>query len=319
MSLNGLILIDKKEGMTSHDVVFSLRKILKDKQVGHIGTLDPMAEGLLVCLVGESVKLSDYLMGSDKTYRLTLKLGLDTDTWDITGKTLNTSDNVVTGSAIEAAIFSLMGDQKLSIPMYSAKKVDGKKLYEVARKSSAILAPLPSQESDSFRTTGAEFEGPAKEMKFWDLKMASIRYPYVSLEFQCSKGSFVRSWVYALGKKLGVGAALSKLERLAIGEYSLENATTLEKLKTIPDKMQIQTAPYYLNPWVALKKRTILELEITERDKLKNGLISYLLANRIGEKGLKGAIFCFFNQQLVGILSVTEVIEVKRIFINSQG
>ncbi len=316
MILNGLILIDKKEGMTSHDVVFSLRKIIKDKQVGHIGTLDPMAEGLLVCLVGESVKLSDYLMGSDKTYRLTLKLGVETDTWDVTGKILKTSEKVISEPAIEAAILSLMGDQNLPIPMYSAKKVDGKKLYEVARKSSANLAPLPSPESDSSVTTGEEFEGPAKEMKFWDLKPTSIQYPYVSLEFQCSKGSFVRSWVYALGKKLGVGAALSKLERLAIGEYSLEKATTLEKLKTLPDKMQIQSAPYYLNPWDALKNRTILELEGTERDKLKNGLVSYLLANRISEKGLKGAVFCFFNEQLVGILSVTEVIEVKRIFMN---
>ena len=319
MSLNGLILIDKKEGMTSHDVVFSLRKIIKDKQVGHIGTLDPMAEGLLVCLVGESVKLSDYLMGSNKTYRLTFKLGVETDTWDITGQVLKTTAQVVDSNVIRSAIELLMGNQVLAIPMYSAKKVDGKKLYEVARKSSANLAPMSEQTKENSEFVGVEFEGPAKDMKFWDLKIAFIEYPYVSLEFQCSKGSFVRSWVYTLGKRLGVGAALSKLQRLAIGEFSLEKATTLENLKALPDHAQIYKASYYLSPWVALKKRTIIELEIAERDKLKNGLVSYLLANRISEKHLKGAVFCFFNEQLIGILNVTEVIEVKRIFMNSEG
>lgn len=311
--LNGLVLINKEAGMTSHDVVFSLRKIIKDKQVGHIGTLDPMAEGLLVCLVGESVKLSDYLMGSDKKYRLTLKLGVETDTWDITGNVLKTVDKDVSTESIREAILNLSGQQSLPIPMYSAKKVDGKKLYEVARKTSAHLSEAKITDA----VDNDSFAGPEKEMNFWDIQITEINFPYVSVEFQVSKGTFVRSWVYCLGRQLGVGAAMTKLERLSIGEYQLTNATTLERLRSIADMALIPNEPFFLNPWQSLQNRTILELDEIERDKLKTGLVSYALSNRIQGLGLKGFVFCFHRTHLIGILAISEVIEVKRIFVNS--
>ncbi len=311
--LNGLVLINKEPGMTSHDVVFSLRKIIKDKQVGHIGTLDPMAEGLLVCLVGESVKLSDYLMGSDKKYRLTLALGVETDTWDITGKVLKTVDKVISESEIKDAIMKLSGDQNLPIPMYSAKKVDGKKLYEIARqesKNTIVENAKNSQNNDSFA-------GPEKEMKFWDLKISEINFPHVSLEFWVSKGSFVRSWVYSLGRALGTGAAMTKLVRLAIGNYSVDNAISLTQLRAVKEMSQIRNEFYFLDPWNALRNSTVVELEVLEADRLKTGLVSYNLLNRIRALDLQGIVFCFFNKDLVGILSVSEVVEVKRVFVNS--
>lgn len=297
---NGLFLINKEQGVTSHDVVFSLRKILKDKQIGHIGTLDPMATGLLVCLVGESVKLSDYLMGSDKKYGLTLKLGIETDSWDITGNVLKTSDEIVSERQIESAIQKFSGNQNLSIPMFSAKKINGQKLYEIARKDNDMES----------------FEGPLKEMKFWDLKIHEIKFPLVRLEFWCSKGAFVRSWAYSLGKKLGVGAVLAQLERQAIGEYSLGSATTLNQLRSM-DLDKVKDAGFFLNGWQALQTRSVLELEALENEQLKSGLVSYRLSNRIRELGLMNHVFCFFNKQLVGILWVSDVIEVKRVFVNS--
>lgn len=299
--LNGLLLINKETGVTSHDIVFSLRKAVKDKQIGHIGTLDPLADGLLVCLVGESVKLSDYLMGSDKKYQLTLKLGIETDSWDATGNTLKTSDLIVDEEALKSTIMSFSGKQNLPIPLYSAKKVNGQKLYEVARKDKTI----------------ENFEGPLKEMEFWDLKILDIQYPFVTIEFWCSKGSFVRSWIYILGKKLGVGAMMTALRRLAIGNYALESATTVAELRANSNSDTIFESPFYLTPWQALRGKACFELTSSQMERLRNGLVSYDLSNRIAELGVVGEVFCFFNQSLISILCVSDVIEVKRVFANS--
>lgn len=298
--LNGILLINKESGVTSHDVVFSLRKIVKDKQVGHIGTLDPLADGLLVCLVGESVKLSDYLMGSDKKYRLTLKLGVETDSWDSTGNILKTFDAAVDKETLESSIHALSGDQNLPIPMYSAKKVNGQKLYEIARNDKTI----------------ENFEGPLKEMKFWAVEILNIQMPFVTVEFRCSKGSFVRSWIHILGKQLGTGAIMTALKRLAIGEYTLENSATLGQLRE-KNLESIRESSSYLTQWNGLQGRTLIELTSMQMEKLKNGLVSYDLSDRIAVLGATGNIFCFFQTQLIGILHVSDVIEVKRIFVNS--
>lgn len=298
--LNGLILIRKESGMTSHDVVFSLRKIIKDKQVGHIGTLDPLAEGLLVCLVGESVKLSDYLMGANKKYNLTLKLGEETDTWDTTGKILSTSSEAVSEDKIRNAISELTGELNLPVPMYSAKKVAGKKLYEIARASEDLKS----------------YEGPPRAMKFWNIRVLEVKFPYVEVEFECSKGSFVRSWVYTLGRNLGVGATMARLSRLSIAEFDLSNAATLSQLKEINDIEVIKKSTFFLTPWQALQSRSLLPIAGLELERLKSGLVSYTLSDRILKQGLKDFVFCFSETQLVGILFVSEDIEVKRIFLN---
>tara|TARA_B110001454_G_C12723278_1_gene436224 strand:- start:21322 stop:22254 length:933 start_codon:yes stop_codon:yes gene_type:complete len=300
--LNGIFLINKETGVTSHDVVFSLRKILKDKQVGHIGTLDPLADGLLVCLVGESVKLSDYLMGSDKRYQLTFKLGLETDTWDITGKTLHTFEKKVSEDVLKNAILDFTGSHTLPIPMYSAKKVNGQKLYDIARDDQTI----------------ENFEGPPKEMKFWDVKILTIKDQSATVEFWCSKGSFVRSWIYCLGKKLGTGATMTDLRRLDIGRYSLEKALTLDQLRNEMKTEDVLTKPYFLTPWQALQGYEILQLDAAEAGKLKSGLVSYALADRISKLAYnEGDLFCFLDQQLVGILNLSDKVSVRRVFVNS--
>lgn len=297
--LNGLLLINKPKGVTSHDVVFSLRKIVKDKQVGHIGTLDPLAEGLLVCLVGESVKLSDYLMGSDKRYRLTLKLGVETDTWDITGKVLQTSDKIVADDIVKKAILDFSGEQNLPIPMYSAKKVNGQKLYEIARKDDAIQ----------------DFEGPPKDMKFWDIKIIDLQWPTVTVEFWCSKGSFVRSWIHCIGKKMKTGATMTELSRLDIGRYSLNKAITLDQLRDQVKMEESVLKPYFLTPWQALQGYEILKLDAQETSKLRSGLVSYALTERILKLNYKGDLFCFLETELIAILYVAEKISVRRVFI----
>lgn len=285
--------------MTSHDVVFALRKIVKDKQVGHIGTLDPLADGLLVCLVGESVKLSDYLMASNKRYQLTFKLGVETDTWDSTGKVLKTSQVKIDEATLNKAILEFSGEQVLPIPMYSAKKVKGQKLYDIARAD----------------VTLENFEGPLKEMKFWEVKILNINLPEVTVEFWCSKGSFVRSWIYCLGKKMGYGATMTQLRRLNIGNYSLQDAITLEELRqtTLPyrgDKV------FFVEPWQALQNYQTIDLEESEAIKLKSGLVSYALVDRVSKLNLSGHVFCFLNNSLVAILSVDRSIIPVKISLN---
>ncbi len=303
--LNGIFLIHKETGVTSHDVVFSLRKIVKDKQVGHIGTLDPLADGLLVCLVGEAVKLSDYLMGSDKRYQLTLKLGVETDTWDITGKVLKTSDKTVDVDTVNKAVLQFSGKQVLPIPMYSAKKINGQKLYDIARNDDSM----------------ENFEGPLKDMNFWDVKILNINLPEVTVEFWCSKGSFVRSWIHCLGKTLGVGATMVQLRRLDIGSYSLSKAISLDELRqTVP--VDVQGKSFFLTSWQALENYQTLALDATEANKLRSGLVSYSLSDRILKLNTTGFLFCFLETHLVAILNVDSSfipakISVNRVFVAS--
>lgn len=216
MKLHGLFLINKPADVTSHDVVYRLRRILGTKEVGHAGTLDPMATGLMVALVGEGTKLSQYLLEKEKSYLLNGRLGYETDTLDRTGQI--TSEKFPEAEVlaqnpekIRESIASLEGEFILPIPMYSAKKVDGKKLYEFAREGVAI-------------------ECPQKVMKFWDVQIHNVSGTNFEVSLTCSKGSFIRSWVKLLGEKLGCGATLEALERTASFPFSLEDSISLEKL-----------------------------------------------------------------------------------------
>ena len=210
--VDGLLLVDKPEGLTSHDVVAKVRKILSTKSVGHTGTLDPMASGLMVMLVGEATKLSDYLLKGDKGYKLSAQLGVTTDTLDVTGEKLSEKNVDVSRAVIEKSVWSLEGEHQLPIPMFSAKKINGKKLYELAR-------------------AGEVVDLPKKRMKFYDFHSVQIEPASVSLELKCSKGSFIRSWASQLGVDLGVGAALSSLRRVYSAPFTLDCAITLDELR----------------------------------------------------------------------------------------
>ncbi len=208
--MNGLLLVNKPSGMTSHDVVSRVRRLLKTKEVGHSGTLDPLATGLMVLLIGEATKLSSFVTEGDKSYLVGIKLGTVTDTLDVTGnvleeKKVNSTPNEVLNAAIQ-----LIGEFNLEIPLYSAKKIDGKKLFEYAR-------------------DGQSVELPKKTMKFWDVQPISENHFHLN----CSKGSFIRSWVKMLGDTLGCGAVMSSLNRTGSHHFKVTDALTLEQLEEL--------------------------------------------------------------------------------------
>jgi tRNA pseudouridine55 synthase len=252
--LNGLLLINKPEGLTSHDVVSRVRRILQTKEVGHSGTLDPMASGLMVLLIGEATKLSSFVTDGDKTYRLGLKLGVTTDTLDITGQVLSEKAVTQATEQINDHAFQLQGEMLLPIPMYSAKKIDGKKLYEYARED-------------------VQIEQPQKMMKFWDLQ-SHVTDQKVEFTVSCSKGSFIRSWGQLLGEKLGCGAALSSLVRTKSHFYHLEDAVTLEHLETLTAEQKAKRLVPLDEALVGVKR---IRIKGQDAVLMKNGQISHQL------------------------------------------
>lgn len=211
---DGVLLINKACGPTSHDVVAQARRKFKIKEIGHGGTLDPMAGGLLVLLLGQATKLSSYILGSNKSYVLGASLGIVTDTLDLTGQVKKESPHRPNESEVYEVARSLQGKFQWPIPHYSAAKVGGEKLYERARR-------------------GEEIEAPTKLMDFWGVEEESQPKEAVGDYFfslSCSKGSFIRSWVSELGERLGCGATLSFLQRTSSGDFRLDQSLRLEQI-----------------------------------------------------------------------------------------
>lgn len=264
--LNGLLLIDKPDGLTSHDVVSRVRRILGLRAVGHSGTLDPIATGLLVMLLGEATKISDYVLNGEKGYQVKIRLGISTDTLDRAGKVTEEKPINVTTEQVETAVRGLIGVLQLQIPAFSAAKVDGKKLYEYARKEQ-------------------EIELPIREMDFRTLKLESVDLPYVTVSMTCSKGSFVRAWVSKLGEVLGCGAHVAELRRTISEPYRVETAISLEKLEEIWKAREARDG-YLLGPaWIPLKDTipTFRSLRIDGQDEvlMRNGQISHKIQARL--------------------------------------
>lgn len=209
---NGLLLIDKPQDLTSHDVVARVRKILGQKSVGHTGTLDPLATGLMVMVLGEATKLSDYLTAANKSYSQKIRLGITTDTLDRTGTVLREVDGNVPADKLKSAVGELEGEFQWQIPLYSAAKVDGKRMCDYGRDGEEVARPL-------------------KSMKFWDVKILELGSDRLEVELACSKGSFIRSWTSQLGENLGVGAVVEELRRITVGVWNVNQALTLEELE----------------------------------------------------------------------------------------
>ncbi|MGZ3691034.1 MAG: tRNA pseudouridine(55) synthase TruB [Pseudobdellovibrio sp.] len=253
--MNGLLLINKASGLTSHDVVSRVRRILKTKEVGHSGTLDPLATGLMVLLIGEATKLSAFVTEGNKSYEVGVKLGVTTDTLDITGQVLSEKQISQTTPQILEAALALHGEMNLPIPMFSAKKIDGKKLYEYAREGEVILPP-------------------SKLMTFWDVKHTQD----LNFHLHCSKGSFIRSWVSLLGEKLGCGAAMKSLNRTSSHTFSLTEAVTLEEL----EQMDAEKHGRILVPLdQALKGVKSIRIKGQDAVLMKNGQISHSLRTQL--------------------------------------
>ncbi|EKS4344758.1 tRNA pseudouridine(55) synthase TruB [Clostridium sporogenes] len=209
--MDGVINVLKPKGITSFDVVRDIRKIAKIKKVGHTGTLDPLASGVLPVCIGKATKIVDYIMEGTKTYRVEMKLGTTTDTYDREGTVLEEKEVSVSPTEVEKAIEKYKGDIKQVPPMYSALKVNGRKLYDLARK-------------------GIEVEREARKIQIHDICILSIDIPYIIFDVKCSKGTYIRSLCFDIGNDLGSGAVMWNLERLEASPFNIKEAIKLEDL-----------------------------------------------------------------------------------------
>lgn len=208
----GVLLVDKPQGITSHDVVDKVRWLYQTRRVGHAGTLDPMATGLLIILVGKATKASQYLMSQEKEYLGEATLGVVTDSQDADGATVETNPvPAFTREDLTAAMNAMLGDQQQIPPMHSAKKIGGKKLYELARQ-------------------GVEVEREPRFIRIEAFELLSWESPRLNFRVHCTKGTYVRTIAYDLGRKLGPGAHLTMLRRTLSGSLKIDHAKTLMAL-----------------------------------------------------------------------------------------
>lgn len=221
--INGIIIIDKEPGFTSHDVVAKMRGICGQKKIGHTGTLDPEATGVLPVCLGNGTKLCDMLTDKEKEYVTELLLGVETDTQDITGQILAKHPVEVSEEEVRRVCESFVGDYQQVPPMYSALKVNGKKLYELAR-------------------AGKEVERKARPVKILELEVLECRLPVVKMRVLCSKGTYIRTLCADIGEKLGCGGTMQSLRRTGVGRFRQEAAVTLGQLQQMKDEGRLEEA-----------------------------------------------------------------------------
>lgn len=212
--INGVINVYKEKGYTSHDVVARLRGILKQKKIGHTGTLDPQAEGVLPVCLGNGTKLCDMLTEKRKEYIAEFLFGVTTDTQDLTGTVLSRRQAELTCEEAERAVKSFLGEYDQIPPMYSACKVNGKRLYELARE-------------------GKEVERKARRVTIYELEILSMNLPEVKIRVVCSKGTYIRTLCHDIGEKLGCGAAMKTLLRTRVERFSLAEAKKLSEIEVL--------------------------------------------------------------------------------------
>ena len=213
----GILLVDKPVGITSHDIVDRLRRKLKMKKIGHAGTLDPLATGLMIMLIGKATKVSQFLISLDKSYDGEFLLGVETDSQDADGEVV--SEKPVTDDVdqekVEEEMKSFLGDQYQTPPMFSAKKIDGVPLYKMARKGKTI-------------------EREPRFIRINELKLKEFQSPRGKFFMDCSKGTYVRTIVHDLGQRIGCGAHLQSLRRTRIDQFEISSARTLDEIYEIP-------------------------------------------------------------------------------------
>lgn len=283
--MNGIVNIYKPTRITSHDVVYKVRKLFGVKRVGHAGTLDPMAVGVLPVLVGNACAAQDIIMEHDKTYVAGIRFGIITDTGDITGTVLETSKDIPDKETIIKTASEFCGNIKQYPPMYSAIKVGGKKLYELAREGKTI-------------------ERTARDITVYSAKyLEMISETDYLFEFSVSKGTYIRTLAEDIGKKIGCGAALFSLERIVCGEFTKENSVTLEKLHCAFENGGTDELEKLLLPTeLSFSDLPIVMLSEFYSKLCKNGLEIYLTRAKLsesdfGDKGkcrLYDSNGCFF-------------------------
>lgn len=222
---SGIVIVNKESGLTSQAVVNRVKRIFGVDKAGHTGTLDPMAVGVLPVLIGRAVKASEFMLTSDKHYKATLTLGLTTDTEDITGKILTRSDREVEEEEVRRAVASFVGEYMQTPPMYSALKIGGKKLCDLAR-------------------GGVTVEREARRVTIHSIGVERIDEVNYTLDVRCSKGTYIRTLCADIGAALGCGGTMATLRRTASGGFSLDNALTVEQLEAMsPDERRARLIP----------------------------------------------------------------------------
>ena len=211
--MDGIIIVDKEKGCTSRDVVNLASKVLKTKKVGHTGTLDPLATGVMVLCVNRATKVAEILTSEDKEYVVTVKLGLMTDTLDITGNITSKKKSTVTKDEIEKVLNSFVKTYKQEVPIYSSVKVDGKKLYDYAREGIDVVLPK-------------------KEVTIYNIELICFEEDYFSFKTKVSKGTYIRSLIRDMLAEVGEIGVMSELRRTKQGKFEIEDAITIEKLKS---------------------------------------------------------------------------------------
>lgn len=283
----GFLNVYKPKGITSHDVVARLRRVLKIKQIGHTGTLDPFAEGVLPICIGKSTRLIEYL-NDDKEYIATVQFGKNTDTYDIEGEVISTSDKLVKKEEVVGALKVFEGEILQMPPMYSAIKIKGKKLYDYAR-------------------SGIKVDVPPRKVTIKNIEL--LDFDEVSKQAQvlvaCSKGTYIRSIAYDLGENLGCGAHLIKLVRTKAGKFDVENSVNLDDFDS-PEKVQENL----VNPLTVLDLPT-LEIDEVEHKKV---LLGQFFENRTK---LDNHVLILIYNNKIDAVAVAEngKIKVKKVFV----
>ena len=255
----GILPIYKQRGITSHDVVFKARKILKMKKIGHAGTLDPEVDGVLLLLLGGATKVSDYAMDLGKSYRAEVCLGIKTTTEDLTGEVLEESNvSDIDINKIKDVLQTLIGEIEQTPPIYSAVKVKGKKLYEYAR-AGKFDVEIPSRKVNIYDVEFIESSDYYRDNKF-----------YFSINISCGKGTYVRTIATDIGKKLNLPSTMSKLTRTRSGKIELDNCLTLSEVEQLLEKNKLEEK--LLKKEYALEEYQFVEIPKFRAQQVMNGL-----------------------------------------------
>ena len=281
----GILNVYKPKGMTSHDVVSFVRRKLKMKRIGHTGTLDPLATGVLPILVGNATKLSDIIMADEKKYIARVVLGITTDTDDTTGEIIEKKDVSVTEEQLQETARKFIGEIEQIPPMYSAIKVDGKKLYQLARR-------------------GVEIERKPRKITVYSIDIRNFDGVAFDMEVHCGKGTYIRALCRDIGMALGTGATMDELERTMSGVFTKETAYTLEEIEKAAETDAIENM--LIAPDEVLKKFCAVDVTEGYAQKIKNGI--RLRPEQLGIKEYKenNMFRIYENKALLCLLKVKE-------------
>ena len=282
--MDGIIIVNKPKGITSFDVIRKLKKILRTKKIGHTGTLDPLASGVMLVCVGKSTKLAQDLEAKDKVYIADFDIGYATDTYDTEGKKIAENHIEVSKENLIEATKKFLGSIKQVPPMYSAIKMDGKKLYDLARK-------------------GIEVERSERDVKIEYINILNFGENKAQIQTKVSKGCYIRSLIYDIGKDLGTYATMTELLRTVVGDYSLEQAYTLEEIENLITKNNFE----FLKTVEEIFNYPIYKLNSEKEFTLfKNGNTV-----KINEKIENGRYRIYFQNEFVGLANVEKNILIK--------